>query len=67
LEICDPTIRQHILQGNIGLVAISPETGNIIRAVGLPVVAEAEVYTEEGLIAALVDCVRGHSPVSTPC
>ena len=67
LEICDPTIRQHILQGNIGLVAISPETGNIIRAVGLPVVAEAEVYTEEGLIAALVNCVRGHSPVSTPC
>jgi uroporphyrinogen III methyltransferase/synthase len=65
LDICDPTIRQRILQGDIGLVAISPETGNVIRSAGLPVAAEAEVYTEEGLIAALINRVQKHRPLPT--
>jgi uroporphyrinogen III methyltransferase/synthase len=68
LAFCDSVIRQRILQGEIGLVAISPETGSVVRAAGLPVAAEAEVYTEEGLIAALIDCVqpRRKAPASSP-
>ena len=36
------------------LVAISPETGKAIRELGLPVAAEAEVFTADGLIDAVV-------------
>lgn len=65
LALCDPLLRERILRGDIRLVAISPETGSVVRAAGLPVAAEAQVYTEEGLLAALIDCVRHRRDAST--
>jgi uroporphyrinogen III methyltransferase/synthase len=50
----DDTIRGRIERGDIRLIAISPETGQVIRALGYPVAAEADVFTEDGLIAALI-------------
>jgi uroporphyrinogen III methyltransferase/synthase len=50
----DETIRGRVERGEIRLVAISPETGKAIRDLGYPVAAEAEVFTEDGLIAAMV-------------
>ena len=54
LGVCDETIRGRIERGEIRLIAISPETGNAIREMGFPVAAVAEVFTEDGLIAAIV-------------
>jgi uroporphyrinogen III methyltransferase/synthase len=48
-------------RGDIRLVAISRETGRAIRELGYPVTAEAEVFTEEGLIEAVVRLVRSES------
>lgn len=50
----DETIRGRVERGEIKLVAISPETGKAIRELGYPVAAEADVYTEDGLIEAIV-------------
>jgi len=41
----------------VKLIAISPETGRAVRELGLPVAAEAEVYTTEGLLTALAATV----------
>lgn len=54
----DETIRGRVERGEIRLVAISPETGNAIRALGYPVAAEAATYTEDGLIQAVIDLTR---------
>jgi uroporphyrinogen III methyltransferase/synthase len=54
LGIFDDTIRGRVERGEIRLVAISPETGNAIREMGYQVAAEAEIFTEDGLIAAIV-------------
>ena len=35
-------------------MAISPETGKAVRELGYPVAAEADVFTEDGLIDAVV-------------
>jgi uroporphyrinogen III methyltransferase/synthase len=59
----DETIRGRVERGEIRLVAISPETGNAIRELGLPVAAEATTFTEDGLIQAVLDlkrCEPGH-------
>lgn len=58
LDYCDEIIRRHICHNVIGLIAISPETGRVLRQAGLPVAAEAEVYTEEGIITALTHAVQ---------
>ena len=50
----DETIRGRIERGEMQLVAISPETGKAVRELGYPVAAEAEVFTEDGLIDAVV-------------
>jgi uroporphyrinogen III methyltransferase/synthase len=50
----DETIRGRVERGEIRLVAISPETGNAVRELGLPVAAEATTFTEDGLIEAVV-------------
>jgi uroporphyrinogen III methyltransferase/synthase len=50
----DETIRGRIERGDVRLVAISPETGRVVRELGLPVAAEASVFTEDGLIDAVV-------------
>lgn len=54
----DETIRGRVERGEVRLVAISPETGNAVRALGYPVAAEADVFTEDGLIDAVVRLAR---------
>jgi uroporphyrinogen III methyltransferase/synthase len=51
----DETIRGRVDRGEIRLVAISPETGDAVRELGLPVAAEARTFTEDGLIEAVVE------------
>lgn len=62
----DDTIRGRVERGEIRLVAISPETGNAIRELGLPVAAEATTFTEDGLIQAVVELTRRESGSPTP-
>jgi uroporphyrinogen III methyltransferase/synthase len=54
----DETIRGRVDRGEIRLVAISPETGGAVRALGYPVAAEATTFTADGLIEALLRLVR---------
>jgi uroporphyrinogen III methyltransferase/synthase len=54
----DEIIRGRVERGEVRLVAISPETGNAVRALGLPMAAEATTFTEDGLIAAVVELTR---------
>jgi uroporphyrinogen III methyltransferase/synthase len=54
----DETLRGRVERGDVKLVAISPETGGAVRALGFPVAAEAEVFTEDGLVDALVRLAR---------
>ena len=54
----DETIRGRVERGEIHLVAISPETGNAVRELGLPVAAEATTFTEDGLIRAVVELAQ---------
>jgi len=54
LSAFDETISGRVTRGEIRLVAISPETGNAVRELGYPVAAEADVFTEDGLIDAVV-------------
>jgi uroporphyrinogen III methyltransferase / synthase len=61
IGLFDDTIRGRIERGEVHLIAISPETGNTIRKLGYPVAAEAEVFTEDGLIDAVVRVVRGEA------
>jgi uroporphyrinogen-III synthase len=42
----------------VKLVAISPVTGGDVRRMGYPVAAEADVFTEDGLIEAVVRLAR---------
>jgi uroporphyrinogen III methyltransferase/synthase len=54
----DETIRGRVERGEVRLVAISPITGDAVRALGFPVAAEAATYTEDGLIDAVVALTR---------
>lgn len=54
----DETIQGRVERGEIRLVAISPITGDAVRALGYPVAAEAATYTEDGLIQAVVNLTR---------
>jgi uroporphyrinogen III methyltransferase/synthase len=54
LDAFDDTIRGRVERGDIQLIAISPETGKAVRERGYPVAAEAEEFTVDGVIAALV-------------
>ncbi len=51
----------HVRSGRTGLVSISPVTSATIRELGLPVAAEAAVYTGEGVVEALCGLARGTS------
>ena len=54
LRSFDETMRGRVERGEIELVAISPETGKAIRSLGFRVTAEAERFTADGLIDAVV-------------
>lgn len=58
LAAFDDTIKGRVERGEIRLVAISPETGNAIRALGYPVAAEATTFTEDGLIETITALTR---------
>jgi len=58
LGVFDETIRGRVERGEVRLVAISPETGKAIRDLGYPVAAEADTFTEDGLIEAVVRLAR---------
>ena len=58
LAMFDDTIRGRIHRGEIQLIAISPETGRVVRELGYPVAAEATVYTAEGLVEAVQKLAR---------
>jgi uroporphyrinogen III methyltransferase/synthase len=47
-----PEALAHVRSGRTALVSISPVTSATIRELGLPVAAEASVYTAEGVVAA---------------
>jgi uroporphyrinogen III methyltransferase/synthase len=53
----DATSLARLHSGEIRLVSISPVTSADIRALGLPVAAEAETATAQGLLDALIKCV----------
>jgi uroporphyrinogen III methyltransferase/synthase len=55
LKSFDDTMRGRVERGEIALVAISPETGKAIRAMGFTVAAEAKTFTADGLIEAVLE------------
>ncbi|HEY8503160.1 MAG TPA: uroporphyrinogen-III synthase, partial [Gemmataceae bacterium] len=54
LGALDETIQGRLKRGGTKLVSISPVTSEAVRALGYAVAAEAEEYTSEGVIRALV-------------
>jgi uroporphyrinogen III methyltransferase/synthase len=64
LRTFDETIRDRVSRGEVRLVAISPETGRAVRELGYAVAAEAEVYTADGLIDAVVKLAAGPRPAT---
>lgn len=62
----DATSLARLQSGEIRLVSISPVTSSDVRALGLPVAAEATVATTEGLIDALVRLATVAQPAGIP-
>ncbi|HEY2785906.1 MAG TPA: uroporphyrinogen-III C-methyltransferase [Fimbriiglobus sp.] len=62
----DETTNARVRRGEIELVAISPETGRAIRELGYPVAAEAERFTAEGLIDAVISLAKARPHVPHP-
>jgi uroporphyrinogen III methyltransferase/synthase len=58
LGVLDEAARENILCGRTALVSISPRTSEAVRETGLPVAAEAEEYTTEGVVKALCGLAR---------
>jgi uroporphyrinogen III methyltransferase/synthase len=49
----DDHLRGRVERGEVKLVAISPETGRVVRELGFPVATEATTYTADGLLEAV--------------
>jgi uroporphyrinogen III methyltransferase/synthase len=64
VRVLDETGRGRIVTGQVQLVSISPVTSAAVRELGLPVAAEATVYTMEGLVAALVALAARRAPTA---
>jgi uroporphyrinogen III methyltransferase/synthase len=62
VRLLDPAGRALVEEGKVGLVSISPVTTAAVRETGLPVVAEAQEYTAEGVVAALCALPFGERP-----
>jgi uroporphyrinogen III methyltransferase/synthase len=58
LTAFDDTIKGRVARGEVQLVAISPETGKAVRELGYPIAAEADVFTADGLIDAVLKLMR---------
>ena len=50
----DEDMRKQVHSGKIQIVTISPVTSATVREMGLPVAGEATIYTEDGLVEALI-------------
>jgi uroporphyrinogen III methyltransferase / synthase len=50
----DETALAHLRSGRTKIISISPVTSSTIRELGLPIAAEAEVYTAEGIVVELI-------------
>jgi uroporphyrinogen III methyltransferase/synthase len=50
----DEAVRAHIRSGRTKIISISPVTSSTVRELGLPIAAEAEEYTAEGLVKELI-------------
>jgi uroporphyrinogen III methyltransferase/synthase len=59
LRSIDEPTRARIQSGQLKLVTISPVTSAAVRELGMPVAAEAKVFTAEGVVKALV-ALRGN-------
>lgn len=57
----DAITRVRLERGEIKVVTISPVTSAAVREMGLPVAAEAKIFTIEGLLEALVELARGRA------
>jgi uroporphyrinogen III methyltransferase/synthase len=62
----DETTAARVRRGEIELVAISPETGRAIRELGYPVAAEAERFTADGMIDAVIELAKARPHVPHP-
>ncbi len=62
LSILDDTCRSRIAAGQVKLVSISPVTSAEVRKWGLPIAAEAQQYTVDGLVEALVRLADRRKP-----
>jgi uroporphyrinogen III methyltransferase/synthase len=60
-ELLPPEARGRIGR-EIRLASLSPVTSEVIRRLGWPVAAEAEPYTWEGLVAAILRAEAGYAP-----
>jgi uroporphyrinogen III methyltransferase / synthase len=58
LRALDAESRAQILSGRVRLVSISPVTSAAIEEMGLPVAAEATVYTTTGVVDALIGLAK---------
>lgn len=61
VALLDPDSRRLLEQRQVQLVALSPVTGAALRELGLPVAAEAQEYTQAGLVTALLHLARSDS------
>jgi uroporphyrinogen III methyltransferase/synthase len=61
VRMLDAPYRARLETGAIGVVSISPVTSATLRELGMPVAAEAEVYTVEGVVKALVGLAQASS------
>jgi uroporphyrinogen III methyltransferase/synthase len=59
LALVDAPSRSRLESGEVQVVTISPVTSAAVRAVGMPVAAEAAAYTADGVIEALVTLAGG--------
>lgn len=62
----DETTKARVRRGEIELVAISPETGRAVRELGYQVAAEAERYTADGMIEAVISLATARPHVAHP-
>ena len=58
LRALDAESRAQIGSGRVRLVSISPVTSAAIKEMGLPVAAEATVYTTTGVVEALIGLAK---------
>jgi uroporphyrinogen III methyltransferase/synthase len=64
LRTLEADCRRRVEAGEVALVSISPVTSAAVRELGLPVAAEAEVYTTAGVVEALQALAGQDRPAS---